>query len=58
VILIQEWWGIEPHVKDLTERLARAGYVVLAPDMITPKTVAQLEAVTALSEEQIGKLGA
>lgn len=33
VILIQEWWGIEPHIKELTDRLARAGYVVLAPDL-------------------------
>lgn len=33
VLLIQEWWGIEPHIQDLTERLAREGYVVLAPDL-------------------------
>ncbi len=33
VIVIQEWWGIEPHIKDLSERLARAGYVALAPDL-------------------------
>jgi carboxymethylenebutenolidase len=33
VILIQEWWGIEPHIKDMAERLARQGYVVLAPDL-------------------------
>ncbi len=33
VIVIQEWWGIEPHIKDLSERLARAGYIALAPDL-------------------------
>ncbi|MNX77583.1 Carboxymethylenebutenolidase [compost metagenome] len=33
VILVQEWWGIEPHIKQLTERLAREGFVVLAPDL-------------------------
>jgi carboxymethylenebutenolidase len=33
VILIQEWWGIEPHIKELTDRLAREGYIVLAPDL-------------------------
>ncbi len=33
VILIQEWWGIEPHIQELTERLAREGFVVLAPDL-------------------------
>src|SRR5579872_2936594 len=33
VILIQEWWGIDSHIKDLAERLARQGYIVLAPDL-------------------------
>lgn len=33
VVLIQEWWGIEDHIKELAERLAREGYVVLAPDL-------------------------
>lgn len=33
VILIQEWWGIEPHIKELTERVAAQGYTVLAPDL-------------------------
>ncbi len=32
VILIQEYWGIEPHIKELAERIARQGYIVLAPD--------------------------
>lgn len=41
VILVQEWWGIEPHIKDLTERLARQGYVVLAPDLYHGKVVAE-----------------
>jgi carboxymethylenebutenolidase len=41
VILIQEWWGIEPHVQDLTERLARAGYVVLAPDLYHGRVVTE-----------------
>jgi carboxymethylenebutenolidase len=41
VILIQEWWGIEPHVKDLTERLARVGYVVLAPDLYHGRVVTE-----------------
>ena len=39
VILIQEWWGIDSHVKELAERLARQGYVVLAPDIYHGKVV-------------------
>jgi carboxymethylenebutenolidase len=33
VIVIQEWWGVDDHIKDLTERFARQGYVALAPDL-------------------------
>jgi carboxymethylenebutenolidase len=33
VIVIQEWWGIVPHIEDVCGRFARAGYVALAPDL-------------------------
>ena len=33
VIVIQEWWGLVPHVIDVTERYAGAGFVALAPDI-------------------------
>lgn len=33
VILLHEWWGLNDHVRSLVERLAAAGFVVLAPDL-------------------------
>jgi len=33
VIVIQEWWGLEEHIKDVARRFARAGFVALAPDL-------------------------
>lgn len=33
VVVIQEWWGIVPHIEDVCGRFARAGYVALAPDL-------------------------
>src|SRR5688572_8760307 len=33
VIVIQEWWGLVPHIQDLCERFAREGYLALAPDL-------------------------
>lgn len=33
VVLVQEWWGLNEHVKSLSRRLAAAGFVVLAPDL-------------------------
>jgi len=32
VIVVQEWWGLVDHVKDLVERFAAAGFTALAPD--------------------------
>lgn len=33
IIVLQEWWGLNDHIKDVTRRFARAGYVALAPDL-------------------------
>ena len=33
VIVIQEWWGLNEHIKDVTRRFAAEGYVALAPDL-------------------------
>ena len=33
VIVIQEWWGLVPHIKSLADRFAAAGFVALAPDL-------------------------
>lgn len=32
LILVQEWWGLVGHVKDVAERFASAGFTTLAPD--------------------------
>lgn len=33
MVLIQEWWGIEPHIRDLAQKLAAQGFVVAVPDL-------------------------
>lgn len=33
IVCIQEWWGLVGHIKDVANRLAREGFVVLAPDL-------------------------
>jgi carboxymethylenebutenolidase len=33
VVLIQEWWGLVPHICDVADRLAAEGFTVLAPDL-------------------------
>jgi carboxymethylenebutenolidase len=33
VVLIQEWWGLNDHIKDIADRYAAAGYTTIAPDL-------------------------
>src|SRR6266508_4968396 len=38
VLVIQEWWGLVPHIKDVADRFAAEGFSALAPDMYHGKT--------------------
>ncbi len=63
VLVIQEWWGLNPHIKDVANRVAQAGYVALAPDLYhgevaTEPTEARklamaLDQATALAELEV-----
>ncbi len=33
VVVIQEWWGLDDHIKSVARRFADAGYAALAPDL-------------------------
>ncbi len=33
IVVIQEIWGVDEHIRDVTERFAIAGYAALAPDL-------------------------
>ena len=48
VIVIQEWWGLVDHIKDVCDRFAAEGFVALAPDLYHGKT--------AKSPDEAGKL--
>jgi len=37
VVVIQEWWGLDEEVKSVAERLAKAGYRALVPDLYRGK---------------------
>jgi carboxymethylenebutenolidase len=41
VVVIQEWWGLNDHMRDLTERFASAGYVALTPDLYHGRVVSE-----------------
>jgi carboxymethylenebutenolidase len=33
VVVIQEWWGLNEHIRDVARRFATQGFVALAPDL-------------------------
>jgi carboxymethylenebutenolidase len=33
VIVLQEWWGLVPHIEDIANRFAAEGFFALAPDL-------------------------
>ena len=41
VLVIQEWWGLVPHIKSVCDRFAAAGFSALAPDMYHGQTASE-----------------
>jgi carboxymethylenebutenolidase len=41
VVVIQEWWGLDKHIKSIAERFAKEGFVALAPDLYRGHVVAE-----------------
>ncbi len=33
VIVVQEWWGLNDHIRDIAGRWAAEGYIAIAPDL-------------------------
>ena len=51
VIVLQEWWGINDHIRDLTRRLAKEGFLVVAPDLYHGKSAKDAEEAARLMNE-------
>lgn len=43
VILIQEWWGLNDHIKDIANRYADEGFICIAPDLYHGKIATNAE---------------
>jgi carboxymethylenebutenolidase len=41
LIVIQEWWGLVPHITDVCDRFAAEGFVALAPDLFHGETTTE-----------------
>lgn len=38
VVVIQEWWGLVPHIESVVDRLAGSGFAAIAPDLYHGRT--------------------
>jgi carboxymethylenebutenolidase len=41
IIVLQEWWGLDEHIRSLCDRFAAEGFYALAPDLYRGETAAQ-----------------
>ena len=49
VVVIQEWWGLVDHIKDVVDRLAAEGFVAMAPDLYKGESTTEPEEAGTLA---------
>jgi carboxymethylenebutenolidase len=58
-IVLQEWWGVDAHVRSICDRFAAEGFFALAPDLFRGETTTQPseaeQKMMALSMDQAEK---
>ena len=58
-IVLQEWWGLDEHIRSICDRFAAEGFFALAPDLYRGETAAQPseaeQKMMALSMDQAEK---
>jgi carboxymethylenebutenolidase len=59
VVVLQEWWGLDGHIRSVCDRLAGEGFLALAPDLYRGETTDQpdqaQQMMMALDMEQAEK---
>jgi len=59
IVVIQEWWGLVDHIKDVCDRFAAAGFCALAPDLYRGKATTEpdeaAKAMMAMKLDQAAK---
>ena len=61
VLVIQEWWGLNPGIKEMADRLAAGGFTALVPDLYHGELAAHDEMdkaaglMTALPPDRAGR---
>jgi len=59
LVVIQEWWGLVPHIQDVCDRFAAEGFLALAPDLYRGESTSEPDEagklMMALNMEQAAK---
>jgi carboxymethylenebutenolidase len=55
LILIQEWWGLNEHIKSLAARFAKEGFLTVAPDLYHGRVTKDAGEAGQLMQELDGK---
>jgi carboxymethylenebutenolidase len=59
LVIIQEWWGLVPHITEVADRFAGEGFVALVPDLYHGETTTEPDEagklMMAMNIEQAGK---
>ncbi|HEY6121349.1 MAG TPA: dienelactone hydrolase family protein [Pyrinomonadaceae bacterium] len=50
ILLIQEYWGINDHIRDIAGRYAKEGYLCVAPDLYRGKIAANAQEASKLMQ--------
>jgi carboxymethylenebutenolidase len=66
IVVIQEWWGLVPHIEQIVDRFAAEGFSAIAPDLFHGKTTTSPDEAGRLlmeldadrAEKEIGAAGA
>jgi carboxymethylenebutenolidase len=51
IVVIQEWWGLVPHIKDVAARFAGQGFLALAPDLYHGQAASEPDEARKLAME-------
>src|SRR4030081_1493526 len=58
-IVLQEWWGLDEHIRSICDRLAAEGFFALAPDLYRGETTTEpgeaQQKMMAMSMDQVEK---
>lgn len=51
VLIIQEWWGLNDHIKDIANRYAGEGFIAIAPDLYRGRVAANPDEASKMMKD-------